>query len=66
MGCARWKRRFQEFWMGTDHKPKGRDKQLIEKQNRQEAKKDIEKDIEEFERELDEAEKAFEEFEGDK
>lgn len=36
-----WKERFHTFWMNTDDKPKGKDRRYIEKQNRQDAKRDI-------------------------
>ena len=42
-----WRRRFQAFWMSSDNKPKGKDKRYIEKQNRHEAKREIQKQIEE-------------------
>lgn len=44
-----WKRRFQQWWMDTDHKPKGKDRRYIEKQNRHDAKREIQKQIEESE-----------------
>lgn len=80
MGCAKWRRRFQAFWMSADEKPKGRDKQLIEKQNRQEAKREIKEELEynlvddldiehqmnqEIEEVMREADKVFDEYEGE-
>ena len=44
-----WKKRFQEFWMYTDNKPKGRDLRYVNKQNRQDAKREIQRQIEEDE-----------------
>jgi len=44
-----WRRRFQQWWWSSDIKPKGKVKRYIEKQNRQDAKRDIKKQKEENE-----------------
>lgn len=45
-----WRRRFQAFWMNTDNKPKGKDKRYIEKQNRHEAKREINKRVKDMDK----------------
>lgn len=36
-----YQKRFQRYWMDTDEKPKGKDRRHIEKQNRQEIKREL-------------------------
>lgn len=41
----KWRKRFQQWWMCHDEKPKDKDKRYIEKQNRQESRNDIKKEL---------------------
>jgi len=42
-----WRRKFQQEWMTTDHKPKKKVKRAIEGANRVAAKKEIRKTLKE-------------------
>ena len=47
------KKAFQDFWMSEDIKPKRRRKQLVHKKGRQGNKRDLQKEIKEYQKDRD-------------
>lgn len=40
-----YKKTYQEYWMSTDIKPKGKDKQMIQQQTRAQLKRELLKEV---------------------